>query len=197
MTLLVEFAEGEPGEERARTGDPHTIATALQRVGVRFERWSATHTLREDSSADDILATYGPDIERLKHARGYRSADVVRLKRDPSDAEWPSRARVARAKFLEEHTHAEDEVRFFVEGRGLFYLRLGGSIFMVLCERGDLLSVPAGTRHWFDMGSEPNFCAIRVFGSEAGWVAAFTGDDIARRFPDFDAVVLLAGEGAP
>jgi 1,2-dihydroxy-3-keto-5-methylthiopentene dioxygenase len=61
-------------------------------------------------------------------------------------------------------------------------------VLLLRCERGDLLSVPAGTRHWFDMGTVPHFCAIRMFGSEAGWVAAFTGDPIAQRFPSFDAV---------
>ena len=77
-------------------------------------------------------------------------------------------------------------MRFFVEGAGLFYLRLGADICMVLCQQGDLLSVPAGTRHWFDMGTAPRFCAIRLFGNPDGWVASFTGDDLAARFPTFD-----------
>ena len=88
-----------------------------------------------------------------------------------------------RQKFLNEHTHAEDEVRFFVAGRGLFTLHLGDQVHEVLCEKDDLISVPAGTRHWFDMGPEPYFVAIRVFTNPAGWVANFTGDDIAARFP--------------
>jgi 1,2-dihydroxy-3-keto-5-methylthiopentene dioxygenase len=188
MTLLVKLDEADPSRELHRTDDFAQIVESLARVGVGFERWAAAHPIAADSSAEAILEAYQSDVERLKKERSYRSADVVRLKRDPKDAAWAEKARTARAKFIDEHTHAEDEVRFFVEGSGLFCLRLSGFVFLVRCVRGDLLSVPAGTRHWFDMGSEPEFCAIRVFGSEAGWVASFTGDDIARRFPNHDTV---------
>ena len=110
---------------------------------------------------------------------GYQTVDVVRVKPDHPD-------RVAmRAKFLAEHTHAEDEVRFFVEGAGAFYLRKGGRVYRIVCERNDLLSVPAGITHWFDTGERPHFCAIRIFTSADGWVGNFTGDDIATRFPTF------------
>ncbi len=53
----------------------------------------------------------------------------------------------------------------------------------VLCEKNDLISVPAHTPHWFDMGSEPNFTAIRIFDNPEGWIAQFTGDDIASAYP--------------
>ena len=88
-----------------------------------------------------------------------------------------------RRKFLDEHTHAEDEVRFFVEGEGTFYLHLGGRVFRTLCCRDDLISVPAGTPHWFDMGPAPRFAAIRLFTNPEGWVARFTGSPIAEGFP--------------
>lgn len=88
-----------------------------------------------------------------------------------------------REKFLNEHTHGEDEVRFFVEGAGLFCLHIGDEVFQVLCEKNDLISVPAHTPHWFDMGSEPNFTAIRIFDNPEGWIAQFTGDDIASAYP--------------
>jgi len=52
----------------------------------------------------------------------------------------------------------------------------------VLCTKGDLISVPANTPHWFDMGPNPNFTAIRLFNNPEGWVANFTGSDIAQRF---------------
>jgi 1,2-dihydroxy-3-keto-5-methylthiopentene dioxygenase len=189
MSLLVQLGETDPARVILRSASFERIRHALDLVGVRFERWTATHPLSEGSMPEEVLRAYASDIERLKRERGYRSADVVRLKRDPADPAWSEKAHAARGKFLEEHTHAEDEVRFFVEGTGLFCLRLAGDVYLVRCESGDLLSVPAGTRHWFDMGSEPAFSAIRLFGSEAGWVAEFTGDDIARRFPTHDLVV--------
>jgi 1,2-dihydroxy-3-keto-5-methylthiopentene dioxygenase len=92
-----------------------------------------------------------------------------------------------RTKFLAEHTHAEDEIRFFVGGCGLFTIRTETQVFEVKCEANDLIHVPAGTRHWFDMGAEPFFIAIRIFRNPEGWVANFTGDAIAERFPRLEA----------
>lgn len=188
MTLLLQYADAAPDELLVRTDRFDEIVRHLNEIGVGFERWSASKPLPADASSEQILAAYEADISRLKRERGYRSADVVRLKRDPADAGWAQKASTARAKFLDEHTHGEDEVRFFVEGSGMFCLHLGGKVTQVVCERGDLLSVPAGSKHWFDMGTDPAFCAIRLFGSEAGWVAEFTGDKIGSGFPSYDKV---------
>ena len=91
-----------------------------------------------------------------------------------------------RRKFLDEHFHKEDEVRFFVDGSGLFTLHVDGKVYEVLCKKGDLISVPDGTTHWFDMGPEPRFVAIRFFTDPEGWVGHFTGSDIATRFPRYE-----------
>jgi len=91
-----------------------------------------------------------------------------------------------RQKFLSEHAHTEDEVRFFVEGSGAFYLHLAGNVYQAICVRGDLISVPAGTPHWFDMGPDPEFTAIRWFNNQEGWVPNYSGTDIATRFPAYE-----------
>ena len=132
------------------------------------------------ATAEATLEAYRSDIDRLKAEKGYRSVDVVSL-----HPEHPQREEL-RKKFLNEHTHSEDEVRFFVAGSGLFTLHIGERVLEVLCEAGDLISVPDGTRHWFDMGPAPHFIAIRLFGNPDGWVASFTGDDIAQRFPRYE-----------
>ncbi len=82
-------------------------------------------------------------------------------------------------------------MRFFVEGAGLFCLHIGHEVYPVLCEKNDLISVPAGTPHWFDMGSEPNFTAIRIFDNPEGWIAQFTGDAIADQYPRGVTIRLL------
>jgi len=46
--------------------------------------------------------------------------------------------------------------------------------------------VPANTTHWFDMGENPHFTCIRLFTTADGWVADFTGSDIATKFPTLD-----------
>src|SRR5690606_17548002 len=83
---------------------------------------------------------------------------------------------------LDEHYHKEDEVRFFVEGSGLFTLHVGDKVYEIECVKNDLIAVPDGTTHWFDMGPEPNFVAIRFFQQPDGWIGHFTGTDIAQKF---------------
>jgi 1,2-dihydroxy-3-keto-5-methylthiopentene dioxygenase len=177
MTHLRVFDEvGDTAE--LDTEDAGRIADALQPIGVRFERWP----LHDLGPEDDVLEAYAPEVERLKAQGGYATVDVVRMVPD-----HPDRAAL-RTKFLDEHRHTEDEVRFFVEGEGLFTLHAGGKVHALLCTAGDLISVPAGMPHWFDMGPSPSFTAIRLFIEKEGWVAHFTGDDIAARFPRHEPV---------
>ncbi len=169
------------GEELARHADPAAIREALAPIGVGFERWTADRELPPGAGQDEVLAAYARDVARLKEAHGFVTADVIRM-----HPEHPDRAAL-RAKFLSEHTHADPEVRFFVEGRGLFVLHPDERVFSLLAEAGDLVFVPAGARHWFDMGESPRFCAIRLFSDPAGWVASYTGDRVAERYPRLGA----------
>ena len=177
MSKLEVFAED--GAKLSKTSDGGAIADALAEIGVTFERWP-TRGLPANADSDTILAAYAPEVERLKAMGGYQSIDVVSVVPD-----HPDRATM-RTKFLSEHTHAEDEVRFFVRGAGLFTLHAANRVWNILCCEGDLMSVPAGMTHWFDMGAAPNFTAIRMFVNPDGWVAAFTGSDIADRFPRYE-----------
>jgi 1,2-dihydroxy-3-keto-5-methylthiopentene dioxygenase len=170
--------------DETRTGTPlsvHTdhgdIARELGSVGVRFEQWEASQPVAPGASQEEVIAAYREDIDRLMRDGGYQAVDVISLKPDN-----PDRA-AFRKKFLNEHTHSEDEVRFFVAGAGQFTLHIGDKVYEVLCEKGDLIGVPDGTRHWFDMSESPYFVAIRLFTNKEGWVASFTGADIAEQFP--------------
>ncbi len=74
------------------------------------------------------------------------------------------------AKFSKEHTHTEDEVRFTVKGAGVFHIHPeNGPVFAVQVESGDLIYVPAGTKHWFDLCSDRTIRCIRLFLDPAGW----------------------------
>ncbi len=181
MSRLRIFSEADPSTALFDSTDHAAIAARLAERGVRFERWQAAAPLAEGAPPDEVIAAYQADIDRLKREGGYQAVDVISLHPQHPDRE------ALRRKFLNEHTHSEDEVRFFVAGSGLFTLHLGEQVFEVLCERGDLIGVPDGTRHWFDMGPAPSFTAIRLFTNPAGWVANFTGADIAQRFPRFDS----------
>lgn len=129
--------------------------------------------------AEEVFAAYRADIDRLVAERGFKSVDVASIAPDN-----PNRAEL-RKKFLDEHFHKEDEVRFFVAGSGLFTLHVGDKVYEIECVKDDLIAVPDGTTHWFDMGDEPSFVAIRFFTEPDGWVGHFTGTDIAQKFPRY------------
>ncbi len=177
MSRLRVYDQRDPARPLGTLFDHEMIAHALDEVGVRFERWEATKPIAPGASQEDVIAAYRDDIERLQREKGYQAVDVISLTADHPQKD------ALRRKFLSEHSHSEDEVRFFVAGQGQFTLHIGERIYDVLCEAGDLIGVPDGTRHWFDMGPNPHFVAIRLFTNAEGWVAAFTGDDIAERFP--------------
>jgi len=188
MTLLQVMPEHDRDTVLLRTEDVAEIAAALAPHGIRLEQW-ATVPLPHTAGQDEVLAAYADDVRKVSAEGPYPLVDVVRMVPDDDDPEWPAKAVAARTKFLDEHTHDEDEVRFFVEGTGCFYLHLDGNVYAVVCTAGDLMSVPAGTTHWFDMGTRPHFCAIRFFQEEDGWVASFTGQTIAGSMPTLDELL--------
>ncbi|GBQ29984.1 1,2-dihydroxy-3-keto-5-methylthiopentene dioxygenase [Gluconacetobacter sacchari] len=177
MSRLTVYRDDDPGSVVLRTEDAAGIAEALREIGVRFERWDSPVVPAPDAAPDAVLAAYRPYLDELMGETGAGSADVVRI-----TPQTPNLAAL-RAKFLSEHIHSEDEVRFFVHGWGNFVLHVGGRIHDVHCVAGDLISVPAGIPHWFDAGPEPDVVALRVFTDTTGWIAHYTGDDIAERFP--------------
>lgn len=163
--------------------DHREIARRLAEIDVLFERWEASEELDEDASHDEIIEAYREDIDRLMQRYGFKSLDVISIR-----PEHPKRSEL-RDKLLREHTHAESEMRFFADGEALFYIRKNGRVFGVLCGRGDLVSVPANTAHWFDMGEEPHLKMVRLFTSEGGGLPVhFTGNRINERFPRLEAL---------
>lgn len=155
----------QPVEELTVFSD---ISALLASAGIQLERWHIGE-IADDSDGETLLNHFRDSIEQLKQREGYASADVIRLTPDHPDRQ------ALREKFLQEHTHSEDEVRFFVRGGGTFFVPLGDRVFRLACQAGDLLRVPANTRHWFDSGEYPDFIAIRIFTNPEGWVGHFTG----------------------
>ena len=182
MSVLKIHSESSPQPAEV-IRDFDEITERLMGIGVQFERWKAGEEFAADAEADVVLSAYAGPVERLKGLYGFQSADVISV-----GPEHPQKDQL-RAKFLDEHVHSDFEVRFFVEGRGLFYLHPDDKVYAVLCEKGDLISVPANVKHWFDMGGQPDLKCIRLFTTPEGWVADFTGSDIAGRFPKIEQFV--------
>ena len=179
MSRLRIFADTHPEQPLLDTDDGERIAAELQPIGVSFERWQASQDIAPGAAPELVMQAYRADIDRLVAKHGFRSVDVVSIAPD-----HPNRAEM-RAKFLDEHFHKEDEVRFFVAGSGLFTLHVDGRVYEIECVKDDLIAVPDRMLHWFDMGPDPYFVAIRFFTEPDGWVGHFTGNEIARQFPRY------------
>jgi 1,2-dihydroxy-3-keto-5-methylthiopentene dioxygenase len=187
MSLLRVYSEHDP-DHFEETASYQAISKTLQENGIRFERWNANQILDENSSQEQILDAYHESLVRIMKEIGFATADVISV--NPGMQNHPE----LRKKFLEEHTHDEDEARFFVDGCGIFYIHKNEKILCVLCERGDFIDIPALTTHWFDMGPSPFLKCIRTFNTPEGWVAKFTGSKIASQFPRFEQIVSVSTE---
>jgi 1,2-dihydroxy-3-keto-5-methylthiopentene dioxygenase len=127
----------------------------------------------DDAPADEILSAYAEEIEQLKARGGYVTADVI----DVSPV-TPGLDEML-AKFNREHWHDEDEVRFIIAGHGLFHINPGnGPVVSIEVEPGDLIRVPRGTRHWFNLCADRRIRAIRLFQEVAGWTPRYTESGI-------------------
>lgn len=182
MSVLTIYSEQHP-ENGTRYTEFSDIQQHLNSLGVRFERWETQCELATDADQNAILVKYCDPIAKLKEKFLFQSIDVVRVQPNQEGKDE------IRKKFLAEHIHEDFEIRFFIEGRGLFYLHVADRVYSVLCEQGDLISVPADTKHWFDMGENPSFTCIRFFTTPYGWVANFTGDSISDKFPTLEQFV--------
>ena len=180
MSRLRIFTENDPSHPRLTTSDHAEMAKELGKIGVAFEQWQASAPVAPGDAPEKIMDAYRADIDRLVAQHGFKTVDVVSIAPDNPQRE------AMRTKFLDEHFHKEDEVRFFVAGSGLFTLHVNDEVYEVKCEQGDLIAVPDSTKHWFDMGPEPSFIAIRFFTEPDGWVGHFTGTTLAQQFPRYD-----------
>lgn len=129
MSILSVYQDTAPEQPLKVLTHVDDIAATLADVGVHIERWQASAPIAAGASSEEVIAAYRPQIDRLMNERGYVTVDVISLASD-----HPQKAEL-RAKFLEEHRHAEDEVRFFVAGRGLFTLHIEDKVYAVLCEK--------------------------------------------------------------
>ncbi len=155
--------------------DACAIRSALAVTGIDYERWSLDR-VPPDSSADAVLAAYAPEIDDMKRRGGYVTADVIDV--NPSTPNLEAML----ARFDKEHTHDEDEVRFILSGRGVFFLELNGRIASVEVGPGDMLRVPRGTKHWFTLCEDRSIRAIRWFQDTAGWTPHYTDSGIDRGY---------------
>ncbi len=157
--------------------DFHQIQSYLAPFGVALSRWEAAYPLHENDSQETILKAYEHELKPFMKKYGYQSADVINVHPKTENIE------MIRQKFLKEHTHSEDEIRFFVDGEGLFWFHFdSGEVVRLNCVKGDFLSVPKGFKHWFDLAPKYFVKAIRIFSNMDGWVANYTNSNIDEKY---------------
>jgi 1,2-dihydroxy-3-keto-5-methylthiopentene dioxygenase len=167
-----------PAEQRTLT-DQREVTEYLAKLGIDYERWPLAQRAAANAPPDAVLAAYAPEIEQLKARGGYVTADIIDV-----TAATPGLDAML-AKFSTEHWHDEDEVRFIVRGRGLFHIhpREGqGPVIAIEVEAGDLIRVPRGTWHWFDLCGDRDIRAIRLFQDKAGWTPNYTNSGTDKGF---------------
>ena len=175
MSRLSVYHESLPAVPNKVLSLPEHISATLAELGVQFARWPRVQ-LPADADDAAILAAYREPLAELQATGDYPRVDIGRVCPDQAD-----RAEL-RDRYLAEHRHTGVEARFFVAGQGLFSLHIADHVYEILCERGDLLVIPANTWHWFDMGERPSYVTLRLLGQADGWQAEYSGDEIASRF---------------
>lgn len=169
-------------QENRTVEQPEQVGSYLATIGIEYERWPSDGKVPPNASAEEILNAYGEQIDQLKARGGYVTADVIDV-----NPETPNLDAML-AKFSIEHWHDEDEVRYIVAGSGLFHIHpKTGPVIAIEVEAGDLIRVPRGTLHWFDLCSEKQIRAIRLFQDTSGWTPHYTHSAVDK---DFEPVCL-------
>jgi 1,2-dihydroxy-3-keto-5-methylthiopentene dioxygenase len=167
-------------DEKKTLSEFEEVRAQLATMGIDYERWKPAHEVAAGASAAEILAAYAPEIERLKAHGGYVTADVIDV-----TPQTPGLDAMLN-RFNSEHWHDEDEVRFIIEGRGIFHIHPSkngdGKVVSITVEAGDLLRVPRGTWHWFDLCQERRIRAIRLFQDTSGWTPHYTESGVDRGY---------------
>jgi 1,2-dihydroxy-3-keto-5-methylthiopentene dioxygenase len=157
--------------------EPAEIAAALLPAGIWYRRSEGSDQLADDANDQQILDAYREPIEQLMAEGGFVTADVINVKPDTPGLEGMLN------RFNREHYHDEDEVRFIVHGRGLFHIHPpAGEVFSIEVVKGDMIRVPRGTYHWFDLCADRTIRAIRLFQDQSGWTPHYTETGVDGRF---------------
>lgn len=156
-------------EKAQKITDNGTIKAHLATIGIDYERWENLKEISADATDQEILDGYADEIEVLKQKGGYVTADVINIV--PTTPGLDAMLN----KFNKEHWHDEDEVRFIVKGHGLFHIAPeNGDVVSIEMEAGDMIRVPRGTRHWFNLCGDKTVRAIRLFQDVSGWTPQYT-----------------------
>ena len=175
-------------DQNRTLNDEQEIRDCLMKLGIDYERWPTSERVAPDASAENILEAYANEIKKLKAAGGYVTADVMDVGPDTPGLQEML------ARFDREHWHDEDEVRFIISGNGLFHINgQNGEVVAIEVSAGDLIRIPRGTLHWFNLCADRRIRAIRLFQDKSGWTPHYTDSQVDRNYMP----ICFGGQRAP
>ena len=166
--------------------DPKEIAYELAPLNIQLNRRSvgdnpqlhsllAQDSLNEDEK-EQVLKALDGYFEQLQQTAGYHSRDLIVLHPGVPNLDG------LMAKFDQIHTHAEDEVRYIIDGESIFgFVRPDGSQVELTVQKEECINVPAGTEHWFYLTSAQRIKAVRYFSGTEGWIPQYSSREIRSR----------------
>jgi 1,2-dihydroxy-3-keto-5-methylthiopentene dioxygenase len=158
--------------------DLRCIGAQLATLGIQLKRWPLTaapapllaRTSLDASEKETVLQSLDDYFAQLQSDHGYQTRDLIVL-----NPETPQLEELL-AKFRHPHTHADDEVRYIIDGEGVFgFVCPDGTQMELTIQPEEYINVPAGTEHWFYLTPLRRIKAIRYFIDTAGWTPEYTG----------------------
>lgn len=165
---------------------PEAIARELAALNIKLDRWAVgenpqTRALLakvalSDDEKEQVLRSLDRYFDALKSTNGYESRDLIVLHPGITNID------TLMSKFAPCHTHADDEVRYIIDGEGVFgFVRPDGSQVELTIQPEEYINVPAGTPHWFHLTPARRVKAVRYFIGTEGWVPEYTDTEIRFR----------------
>ena len=148
------------------------ISSFLGRHNIKFQRWSIPEEIQElaqkpsldDEEKSAVLEAFRPQLSELAETEGYVDSDMVCLHPETPGLDD------ALGKFDLEHFHTDEEVRFIVDGQGVFgFVGDDGRRFTIQVETGDYIVIPENAWHWFYLCEDQTIKALRIFKDTSGW----------------------------
>ena len=162
------------------------IACELAPLQVSLNRWKIdpdrvierllAKEFLDNEEKEIVLNSLDRYFEKLKATAGYQSRDLIVL-----HPEFPNLHQLL-SKFASCHTHADDEVRYIIDGEGVFgFVRPDRSQVELTIQPEEYINVPSGTEHWFHLTETNRVKAVRYFTTTEGWTPEYTGTEIRIR----------------
>lgn len=183
MSHLAQYSKFNLRTPFNETGEFSVQSAELAKDGIFFSKREVLNTLPNSKlGKDQILKLYEDLVTEIKREYNYLYADVASL------TQGDAHSVVVRSQYISEHTHCEDEARFFIEGAVLVYIHVNDKVHILQCGPGDLLIIPKRVKHWMDIGPNPNFTSIRWYSTKAGLFTEFTGSCVAESTPRWESI---------